>query len=128
MWHLASVIDDSTHLWIATSPPTRTYCGVTARAAMGRRGSRPCLGCVRVFGADIAAQFPGIAWRRSTHGRLRHAFDPATSFTDRGDLWPVCHHYSFRPERLVADDLTMRCPGCVRWLQLRTDTVIPVSV
>ena len=125
MWRLASAIDDSTHLWIG-GPPVRTYCGVTARAAMGRPGTLPCLGCVRIFGADAAARFPHLSWRRSSCGRVRHAFDPAARPTGRGSLWPVCRHYSFPPNRLCGDERAMRCPGCVHKLRLRTEPAVPI--
>jgi hypothetical protein len=118
MWRLATVIDDSTHIW-RDDPPTETYCGVTnpPRRAKGRTD---CPGCIRVFGAEAEEAYPEYPWLTAPGANTRHAFEPGllqSAGTDH--VRPVCSMYNFAVFRLQANPHLMRCPSCVKHFELR---------
>lgn len=121
MWRrpIADSDDGLVHLW-RNDPPTVTECGIEAEA---RPGSGPwvCLACLSAYGAELAEEFAGLQWLRSTLGMTRHAFEPdAFNSLDRhGRVRPVCDMRPYRPMDLTPDSCIQRCPGCVAYLEAR---------
>jgi hypothetical protein len=114
------------HLW-TDDPPTLTVCAPqqTTRS-LATRTDRLCAACVRAFGADVAAHFPGMEWLRYLpRGRTRHAFDSQDEVEGR-DLVPVCVYFRVSRECLVSDEDAMRCPHCVAILRARSYRRAPV--